>query len=426
MFQAPRGTQDILPEDAPNWTSVEETARRFAGLYGYLEVRTPAFEDTALFQRGAGETTDVVEKEMYSFLDKGGNDITLRAEGTAPIVRAYLQHGMHARPQPVRLFSLISVFRYDRPQQGRLREHHQLDCEALGEDDPALDAEIITLLWRFYEALGLRELSLQLNSIGDPACRPVYVQRLRAHYQGHEAELCGDCRRRIDRNPLRLLDCKVPTCQPIADTAPGFVDSLCADCNQHFRRVQETLAAEGIGWQLNKRLVRGLDYYTRTVFEVWPAQAGAQSSLGGGGRYDGLAEQLGGRHTPGVGFGTGIERLILNLRQQTNAPAAGARGQVGERVGVYVAHLADAARPAAAAFASEIRRRGVPAVLGVGARGVRARLRHADAAGARWTALFGEDELQAGTVSLRDMAATAPETLSVANALRRLIEGELQ
>lgn len=417
MYQAPRGTQDILPEDVPYWAYVERTARRFATLFGYREIRTPTFEETALFRRGAGEATDVVEKEMYSFLDKGGNDITLRAEGTAPIVRAYLERGLHAGPQPVRLYSLISVFRYDRPQAGRLREHHQFDCEALGDGDPALDSEIITLLWRYYEALGLSGLSLQINSIGCPACRPLYVERLRRHYtEALElgALLCGDCRRRLERNLLRLLDCKVPGCQPTAEAAPPFAENLCAACAEHFTNLRESLAAEGIPSALNKRLVRGFDYYTRTVFEVWPSETGAQSSIGGGGRYDGLAEELGGRPTPGVGFGTGLERLILNLRRQ------GVAVEDGHRPLVYVAHLSDRAKAAAAAFARELRRRGVPTLVGVGARSLRTRLRHADAAGVRWTAVFGEDEVRDGSVSLRDMAASEPELLPVEAGLDRL------
>jgi len=414
VYQAPRGTQDVLPEDVPYWDYVERTARRFAGLFGYLELRTPTFEDTGLFYHGAGEATDVVEKEMYSFTDKGGSDVTLRAEGTAPIVRAYLQHGMHARPQPLRLFSLISVFRYDRPQAGRLREHHQFDCEALGEDDPALDAETVMLLWQFYAALGLEGLSLQLNSIGDPVCRPAYLDRLREHYQSRVDELCGDCRRRLEKNPLRLLDCKVPTCQPIADSAPSFINSLCAACREHFELVRAGLEAERVPSVLNHRLVRGFDYYTRTVFEVWPATVGAQSSIGGGGRYDGLAEQIGGRHTPGVGFGTGIERLILNLKQQGVEPPP------INRPIAYVAHISDSARGAAADFAGELRRRGLPTIVGVGTRPVRARLRNADAAGIRWTALFGEDEISNGTVSLRDMLAASPETLPGDEAVERI------
>ena len=414
MFQAPRGTQDVLPEDIGYWSYVESAARRFASLFGYHELRTPTFENTNLFTRGAGEVTDVVEKEMYSFLDKGGGDITLRAEGTAPIMRAYLQHGMHTLPQPVRLFSLISVFRYDRPQAGRFREHHQFDCEAIGDEDPALDVELITLLWRFYEALGLKELSIQLNSIGDPVCRPHYLDRLREHYRGKEPELCGDCQRRLEKNPLRLLDCKVPTCQPIAERAPAFADHLCDACAAHFSYVRQALADEGIPYSLNYRLVRGFDYYTRTVFEVWPATVGAQSSIGGGGRYDGLAEQLGGRHTPGVGFGTGLERLILNLKQQevivapTLAPAA------------FVSHLAESARPAASRFVRSLRELGIPSVLGTGQRSIRTRLRNADAAGARWAAFFGEDEVLRGTVSLRDMNAASTETVDTSVALARI------
>lgn len=415
VYQAPRGTQDALPEDVPSYAFVEATAKRIAALHGYQEIRTPTFEDTALFHRGAGASTDVVEKEMYSFRDKGGSELTLRAEGTAPIVRAYLQHGLANRPQPVRLYSLISVFRYDRPQAGRFREHHQLDCEAIGDDDPLLDAEVITLLWRFYEALGLTDLSLQVNSIGCPICRPAYVARLRGHYAPHLEEVCGDCRRRLAANPLRLLDCKVPTCQPIAEAAPASADHLCSACRDHFRHVLATIKEEGLGPMANRRLVRGLDYYTRTVFEVWPQPTGAQSALGGGGRYDGLAEQLGGRPTPGVGFGTGIERLVLNLRQQgVDIPPA-------ERPVAYVTHVASVAETAANNFARQLRQHGLATVRAVGQRSLRARMRHADAAGVRWTAIFGEDEAEHGTVSLRDMAASDPETLPVAEALRRIL-----
>ena len=415
MFRAPRGTQDVVPDDVPYWSYVEDLARQFAILYGYREIRTPTFEETSLFRRGAGEVTDVVEKEMYSFLDKGGNDVTLRAEGTAPLMRAYLEHGMHTLPQPVRLFSIISVFRYDRPQAGRYREHHQFDCEAIGDEDPALDAEVITLLWRFYDALGLKDLTIQLNSIGDPNCRPAYIERLRSYYEPQAEQLCGDCRRRLSTNPLRLLDCKVPTCQPIAERAPSFVESLCEPCREHFAFVQRALDAEDIPVVLNHRLVRGFDYYTRTVFEVWPREVGGQSSLGGGGRYDGLAEQLGGRHVPGVGFGTGIERLILNLRQQDVYVPSSPRPEA------YVAALSDSGRDAASAFAGQLRAQGVPAILGVGQRSIRARLRHADAAGVRWTVLFGDDEVREDKVSLRDMEASSPELLSVPAALEQVI-----
>lgn len=408
----------MLPEDVPYFAYVEEVASRFAALYAYEEIRTPTFEDSALFRRGTGETTDIVEKQMYSFTDKGNSDVTLRPEATPSIMRAYLQHGLHNRPQPLRLFQLVNCFRYDRPQAGRWREFRQLDVEAIGEDDPALDGELITLFWRFCEALGLQNLSLELNSIGDPACRPHYLDALRAHYEPHEEELCGDCRRRLVVNPLRLLDCKVPSCQPVADSAPPFFNHLCDACRDHFARLQAALAAEGIPASLNGRLVRGLDYYTRTVFELFPAKVSAQAALGGGGRYDGLAEQLGGRHVPAVGFAAGIERLVLNLKDQNVVVPGGARPRV------YVGHVGPKAEPMASEFARNLRSRGVSVIRAVGERSLRARLRHADSAGARWTAIFGDEELQNGTVCLRDMTAKEPATLPISQAIDQIIRAD--
>jgi histidyl-tRNA synthetase len=397
VYQAPRGTQDVLPEEAPYWDYVEQTARHWAALYGYGEIRTPTFEDTGLFLRGVGDTTDIVEKEMYSFQDKGGGDLTLRPEGTASIVRAYLEHGMASRSQPVRLFIFVNCFRYDRPQRGRYREFHQWDCEAIGEMDPLVDAEMIALLWRFYEALGLRALTLQLNSIGDLSCRPAYLEQLKAYYRGHVAELCGDCRRRLETNPLRLLDCKHASCQPAVAGAPRLLDALCADCAAHFAAVQRYLTDLGIGYEVNTRLVRGLDYYTKTVFEVWPAEVGAQSALGGGGRYDGLAEQLGGRPTPAIGFATGIERIILNLKQQgVEAPPA-------LTPKVFVVHSGAAAQEKAIALADVLRRRGMAALVGTGGRSMKAQFRQADSSRAEWAAVIGEDELSAGEVRLQNL-----------------------
>lgn len=419
MYQAPRGTQDILPEDIPYFLHVEATARRLAALFGYREVRTPTFEDSGLFRKGTGETTDIVEKEMYSFTDKGKSDITLRPEATPSIMRAYLQHGLHSRPQPQRLFQLLNCFRYDRPQAGRWREFRQLDIEAIGEEDAAVDAELITLFWHFCGALGLNELSLQLNSIGDPVCRPDYLEALRSHYSSHQEELCGDCRRRLAANPLRLLDCKVPTCQPIADAAPAFIDHLCDDCRSHFELLLTLLKAEGITPSINPRLVRGLDYYTRTVFELYPPKVGQQAALGGGGRYDGLAEILGGRHTPGVGFAAGIERLVLNLKaQDIEVPP------MSEAL-AFVAHVGDAPEAAAAAneFTRHLRARGVAALRAVGQRSIRARLRHADAADVRWTVFIGDEEIRSGTVSLRDMTQPEPLDLPVGEAIERIVNG---
>jgi histidyl-tRNA synthetase len=417
VYQAPRGTQDILPEEAAYWTYVERVARQSAALYGYGEIRTPTFEDTNLFLRGVGGSTDIVEKEMYSFQDKGGGQLTLRPEGTAPIVRAYLEHGMASRPQPVKLHTFVNCFRYDRPQRGRYREFHQWDCEAIGELDPLVDAELVALLWRFYGGLGLTGLTLQLNSIGDRRCRPAYLEELRAYYRPRAGELCGDCRRRLETNPLRLLDCKNPTCQPALAGAPRLLDRLCAECAEHFAALRRYLEDAGIVAELNPRLVRGLDYYTKTVFEVWPQEVGAQSALGGGGRYDGLAEELGGRPTPASGFATGIERIIMNLKQQDVAvpPAPPPR--------VFVAHIGEAARREAARLADALRQRGVSAVLATGSRQVKAQLRQANAAGAAWALILGDDELAAGEVALKEMAGGAQERVPLAVALERLAAG---
>ncbi|MBX5490678.1 MAG: histidine--tRNA ligase [Chloroflexi bacterium] len=417
MFQAPRGTQDILPEDAAYWLFVERTARDWAARYGYGEIRTPTFEETGLFLRGVGDSTDIVEKEMYTFQDKGGGELTLRPEGTAPIVRAYIEHGMASRPQPVRLFSFVNCFRYDRPQRGRYREFHQWDCEAIGEIDPLVDAELIILLWRVYQALGLRDLTLQLNSIGDARCRPAYLERLREYYRPLVATVCPDCRRRYETNPLRLLDCKNAACQAAIAGAPRLLDYLCAECAEHFAALRAYLADADLPVEINPRLVRGLDYYTKTVFEVWPAEAGAQSALGGGGRYDGLVEQLGGRPTPAIGFATGIERIILNLKAQSIEPPL----LPGPRV--YVAHLGDRPRREAMRLADALRQQGVPTLVAVGGRSMRAQLRHANALGAPWVVVIGEDELARGVVQVKNMRGGESVELAPQAAVERLAAG---
>jgi len=417
VYQAPRGTQDILPDQAAYWGYVEQTARRLAALYAYGEIRTPTFEDTVLFLRGVGDSTDIVEKEMYTFRDKGGGDLTLRPEATASIVRAYIEHGMASRPQPVRLFTFVNCFRYDRPQRGRYREFHQWDCEAIGEMDPLVDAEIIALLWRYYEALGLRDLTLQLNSIGDARCRPAYLEALRAYYRPRVGELCGDCVRRLETNPLRLLDCKNAPCQPAIAGAPRLLDALCDECAAHFAALRRYLADMSIEPELNPRLVRGLDYYTKTVFEVWPAEVGAQSAIGGGGRYDGLAEQLGGRPTPAIGFATGLERIIMNLKAQNVAvpPASVPRA--------FVVHLGEVARLEALRLAEALRERQVPTQVAVGSRQLKAQLRHANAAGATWALILGDDELASGEVTLKHMGTGAQERVPLAEALDRVAAG---
>ena len=293
-FQAPRGTTDRLPPEQKYWRYVEDAAVSVARRFGYGRIDSPMFEDAGLFVRGVGAGTDIVEKEMYVFADRGGDQLTLRAEGTAPVCRAYLQHGMSNRPQPVRMYYLCPVFRYERPQAGRFRQHHQFGVEAIGDGDPSVDAEVIELAWTLMHDIGLSDLALLVNSIGDPECRPEYMAALKAYYEKQRAHLCGDCRQRLERNPLRLLDCKVETCRALGNDAPKSVECLCAGCESHWQSVQSYLKAAGIPARVDHRLVRGLDYYTRTVFEIQPAVGGAQSTVCGGGRYDGLMEQAGG------------------------------------------------------------------------------------------------------------------------------------
>lgn len=395
--QAPRGTQDILPADQPYWDLVRDTAAEVAQLYGFQRIDTPMFEDTGVFERGVGEGTDIVEKEMYTFEDKGGDSITLRAEGTAPVVRAYLEHGMFKLPQPVKLYYICPIFRFERPQKGRFRQHHQFGVEALGEMDPALDAEVIELLWALYARLGLRGLSLQINSIGDSNCRPRYLDALRAYYQAHLGEVCDDDRVRFQKNPLRMLDCKVPSCQAVADHAPHSADYLCDECAEHFVGLRRSLELRGLRYDVNFRLVRGLDYYTKTVFEIWPAHGGAQSTIGGGGRYDGLAEQLGGRPTPGIGFGSGIERIILNYKE------AHPEGLVPPAADIFMVMAGAEARDEGAGMGAALRAAGMSVAATYGDRSFGAQMKAAGGSGARLALIVGADELAAGQASVKDL-----------------------
>jgi len=397
-IQAPRGTQDILPAEQPYWDLVRATAAAVAQQYGFQRIDTPMFEDTRVFERGVGEGTDIVEKEMYTFEDKGGASLTLRAEGTAPVVRAYLEHGMFKLPQPAKLYYICPIFRFERPQAGRFRQHHQFGVEALGEIDPTVDAEVIELLWTLYARLGLEGLSLQLNSIGDGNCRPRYLEALKAYYSEHLNEVCEDDRIRFAKNPLRMLDCKVPSCQSTADQAPHSADFLCAECAEHFAGVKRSLALRGLEYNVNFRLVRGLDYYTRTVFEIWPAHGGSQSTIGGGGRYDGLAEQLGGRSTPGIGFGSGIERIILNYKEVHPEVLAAPAPRV------FLVAAGAQERAAATRIAVELRQAGLSVASTYGERSFGAQMKAAGGSGAGVALLLGPDELAAGQVSLKDLA----------------------
>jgi len=395
--KAPRGTSDILPAEQAYWKYIQQQADAICYLYGYQRIDTPIFEETSLFTRGVGEGTEVVQKQMYTMEDGGGTSITLRPECTAPVCRAYVEHGMHNLPQPVRLYYFAPTFRYERPQAGRYRQHWQFGFEAIGAIDPALDAEIIEMGWQFYHMLGLSDLSLKLNSIGCRSCRPSFLKALKQHYSQYTDQLCPDCTNRLTRNPLRLLDCKNPDCQQIAQSAPRSTDHLCAECNGHFDQLKQYLKIMELPFELDPYLVRGLDYYTRTVFEFQPQEGGAQSAIGGGGRYDGLIEELEGKPTPGIGLATGIERIILNLKRDNITVPSTPTPQI------YVACLGEQAKEEAIKVASELRRAGISTIESLGSRSLKAQMRQANALGVVQTIIIGEDEIKNGTVTLRDM-----------------------
>ena len=417
MYKAPRGTADILPEEQGYWRFVEDGAIALCRLYGYQRLDTPAFEDSQLFTRSIGEGTDIVTKEMYTFKDRSGNILALRPEGTAPVCRAYLEHGMDNLPQPVKLYYLAAIFRYERPQAGRYRQHYQFGFEAIGDADPALDAEVVEMVWRFFESLGLGGLYLYLNSIGCKACRPRYLESLKRYYSDHLSGLCPDCKTRFEKNPLRLLDCKKPTCYDVAEAAPKSSDYLCRECKAHFEAVAGYLRALKLPFDINHRLVRGLDYYTKTVFEIQPLGEGAQSALGGGGRYDDLIEELGGKPTPAIGFAAGMERVVLNLKRQKipmpNLPAPS----------VFIAHLGNEAKLEAVKLTSTLRKDGIAAIMGTGDRSLKGQLRQANSFGSSYVAIIGEDEVKSSAVTLRDMMTGEQKTVLPA-ALGDLLRGK--
>lgn len=414
MYKAPRGTFDILPEEHPYWEYVEQKAVRLCRLYGYQPVNTPMFEDAQLFTRTVGGGTDIVDKEMYIFQDKSGHELALRAEGTAPVCRAYLEHGLFNLAQPVKLYYIGPAFRYERPQAGRYRQHHQFGFEALGEADPVLDAEVIEMACQFFLSLGLSGVTIQLNSIGCRLCRPGYLEVLTRRYAGCANSVCSDCRARLTRNPLRLLDCKNASCQELAQSAPKPSDYLCHDCQLHFQSVQEFLLALSIPFQLNHRLVRGLDYYTRTVFEVEPQDKRGQSTLGGGGRYDDLVETLGGNPTPAVGFAAGLERIILNLRKQNpDIPAL-------PKPLAFVAYLGPEAKIEAMKIASQLRKAGIATMMASGDKSLKGQMRQAGSSGSSYALILGQEEVRSRNVVFRDMSNGEQQVIPLADAATML------
>lgn len=414
-FTRPTGTQDILPEDQPYWEHILTCVATVARTYGFARIDTPTFETTEVFARGVGAGTDIVDKEMYSFKDKGGNDITLRPEFTAGVMRAYIENGMHVLPKPIKLYSTGAVFRYERPQAGRFRQLHQFNAEIIGEQNPLADLEIMLIAWDIYAKLEFTNLSFQLNTTGCSVCRPGYIEHLRAYYHAHYNQICDDCKLRIEKNPLRVLDCKREQCQPVIADAPKMTEHVCDDCAAHFAALRAYLDDLGKPYTINHRLVRGLDYYTKTVFEVWAEGIGAQSAVCGGGRYDGLIELLGGTPTPGVGFAAGIERAVLLMKAQ-NVPVP-----IPPAPPVFIAYLGDAARMYAVRLLAQLHQAGVGAQMAMGG-SLKSQLRQADKRAARFAVIIGEDEIAQGNITLRVMCTGEQETLTYQAALARIAQ----
>lgn len=398
-LQTPLGVFDILPEDHLYYTHIKKVVRHRCRQSGFRRITTPIFEFTDVFQRSIGDATDIVQKEMYTFSDRKDRSLTLKPEGTAGVVRAYLQHGMKELPQPVELYYIEPHFRYDRPQKGRYRQFWQFGFEVIGELDPALDAQIIQLSHKIFEDLGIAHmLSLQINSIGCPICREEYITQLQNYYVGKERSLCEICRERLVKNPLRLLDCKEEDCQILAQLAPKLNMYLCKECKEFHAKVLEFLEATGIEYQKNDKLVRGLDYYTRTVFEFWDKSEGAQNSVGGGGRYDGLIELMGGASTPAVGVAFGMERIILNMKKEKiEVPSK-------DDLHIFVAQLGDEAKKTCLNLIWELRERGVKTVGALGKGSMKAQLRLADKFKVPYTLILGITEVRENTIIIRDMA----------------------
>ncbi len=396
MITLPKGTKDVLPENSYRWQFVERVARETAKTFNVREIRTPMFEHTEVFSRGVGETTDIVNKEMYTFLDKGGRSITLKPEGTAGVVRAFVESGLYAAAMPLKTYYITPCFRYERPQAGRLREFHQFGVEFFGAESAGIDAEVILLAKTFLDNLGVKNVTLYINSIGCKECRKEYHKALKAYLEKNYDELCDLCKDRFDKNPMRILDCKNDSCKKITENAPSILDYLCDDCKAHFEQVKKLLTLSGVEYKINPKIVRGLDYYTKTVFEFVSENIGAQGTVLGGGRYDGLVAEFGGGKVPGIGFAAGIERLLLLLEST---------GEIKNEDGltVYVAPMGDDARVKAFELVSMLRKSGVIADTDYMNRGIKAQFKYADKLGARFVAVIGSDELSRGAVKLKNM-----------------------
>ncbi len=401
QIQAPKGTHDVLPQESYKWHAIEKAIQGLCHDFGYHEIRTPVFEHTELFDRGVGETTDVVQKEMYTFTDKGDRSITLRPEGTSPVVRSFIEHSIYAQPQPSKLYYVTPCFRYEKPQAGRLRAFHQFGVEVFGATDAALDAEVISLALELFRRLGVTGVELEINSIGCPDCRKVYNQKLREFFAPKLGDLCETCRQRYEKNPLRILDCKDKNCKAIYESAPILLDNICPECDEHFKRLRDCLDAMGISYTIDGTIVRGLDYYTKTVFEIVSKNIGAQGTVCGGGRYNGLVSELGGPDVPGVGFGLGMERLLLLLDNLGIEPGS------TEPVDLFVVSIGEAADMFTQKLVHNLRREGISVDRDYLNRSVKAQMKYANKIGAKHTIVLGDSEIEAGRADVKNMETGA-------------------
>ncbi len=407
VTKAIKGTKDVLPSEVYKNQYIEATCLTVAENFGYKEMRTPVFEHTELFQRGVGDTTDVVQKEMYTFDDKGGRSITLRPEGTAGAARSFLENGLSNEALPQKICYLTSCYRYEKPQAGRLREFHQFGIECFGATSPLADAEMIALAKQIFDELGVKDLHLELNSIGCPTCRAEYHKALKEYFSSRVDELCDTCRDRLDRNPMRILDCKSPVCSEIAKDAPVVLDYLCDECKEHFEKTKSYLDAMNIEYIVNPQIVRGLDYYTKTVFEFVADSIGAQGTVCGGGRYDGLIEELGGQHTPSLGFGMGLERLQLVMEAQ------GCEFPEPSRPDLFIVAMGDKATLKAVEIAKDMRDEGYSVVYDLNGRSLRAQMKYADKINAKYNVVIGDNEVDAKSAMLKDMAMGEQNEISL-------------
>jgi len=408
-----KGIKDILPEDAPTWNYIESIARQVFSAFGFREIRVPIMEKTELFKRSIGETTDIVEKEMYTFRDRDEELLTLRPEATASVIRAYIEHNMMSADQITKLFTIGPMFRRERPQKGRFRQFHQIDVELFGDDKPQSDAEVIFMLVHFLQSVAIEELSLEINSLGCKTCRPVFSRAIVDYLKGSEKDLCPDCQRRIHTNPLRVFDCKIESCNSIIAGAPKILDYLCTGCSEHFSQVKSFLDDLNVGYLINPKMVRGLDYYTKTAFEIKSGSLGAQNSLAGGGRYDGLVSFLGGPEVPGIGFAVGFERLIACLPQT----------EINKfKTDIFIAALGSRAQKISFGLTNELRRAGISAAMDYADKSLKSQMKRADKLNSSFTLIFGDKEIDERRVELRDMKTKNQQVLSLDNLPEAIID----